>query len=190
MVGLALVVPLACCVVLMIGSIADGKNHGSTADWVVASATVGALGAAVFAAVFAFDALRREAARDQWRDQRERESQASLVAAWAEAMADDPEGPAGPPKMRITISIRNGSNLPVYRAEIEANSSSFISDTPRAPLAILPPGAIHYYVLVLSSGHTDVRTVIDDIAINLVFRDAAGQLWLRDHEGRLTLREN
>lgn len=105
----------------------------TVADWVAAIATVAAFGAAVIAAWYAGRALRAEQERDAKRDEAERRSQASLIAAWLDegmywtsarevtARAYDPSREVPPPQDAVavvphhtTLVIHNASPLPIY----------------------------------------------------------------------------
>ncbi|MCL8026327.1 hypothetical protein [Nocardioides bruguierae] len=97
---------IAC--IILIGTVV-GLDRGTTADWVIALATVAAVLAAVWAGRSAARTLQLEVERD-------RRAQASTIAAWfTEGALPPPGAPA------VLVSIMNGSGSPGFNLELTVN---------------------------------------------------------------------
>jgi hypothetical protein len=138
-----------------VGLVTDGDN-GSTADWVAAIATVGALGAAVVAARYAAGAFDLEQGREERLFFERRSAQAALVAAWPEQFIPNREqehdgsmtvveGITGAVAM-----LRNASDIPVTNVHIDftvvlAKADGRVAAEVRylggEDLAVLPPAS-------------------------------------------------
>lgn len=111
-------------IAVVIGLISDAET-GSMADWVAATATVAALGAAVIAARYAAGAYHLESAREGQLLRAQRSAQAALIAAWPDRFlphwehnhdgtSTTIEGITGAVAM-----LRNASDVPVTNVHVD-----------------------------------------------------------------------
>lgn len=171
-----------------------------TAAWVEAGATVVAVGAAIYAGVYAKKAYDTETARDRRRDDDRRRAQADCVAAWCDrydyAPAEPPRAYNSGGALVVTggrsrpgwnYYLRNASDVPVYDVVVlfRIGAQSLGTDA----VDVLPPGEEpvsrdvpeHVRTQATSAAHEHgeiIRCVVS-------FRDAAGRRWRRSTDGRL-----
>ena len=176
-----------------------GSDRAELAQWLMATTSVGALLAAITAAVFAAGALRLELVRDRRLQDERRRSQASLVASWPTRhfKFDFPDiyaGTSGPTTLQaVQIAIRNASPLPVTDAIVRANCEigGVWHDLPDTRFAVLPPSDEPVLLWV----SFDTPCVVDpsirdreyniEVGAHLKFRDTSGEVWKRDPLGFL-----
>lgn len=134
----------------------SGAETGSMADWVAATATVAAFGAAVIAARYAAGAFSLESNREGQLLSAQRRSQAALVAVWPESFVPNwehnhdgtftvIEGVTGGVAM-----LRNASDVPVTSVHVDFTAILAYADGLSGAktkylggedLAVLPPSA-------------------------------------------------
>jgi hypothetical protein len=204
-----LIIPLALLAVIAVLAPAtlgwrwSGSERTELAQWVMASASVVTLVAALAAAVYAAGAFHLESEREErWNDSQRRQ-QASLVAAWTAGYENDEEGRV----LGADVVLRNASNLPVtsvsVRLRVELWSpgrSDVVYSGDWVDVGLLPPSehgdhSVQWVqvepgnlpatgVRTLSLEHPDA-TFKPDVYAELTFRDAGGSLWRRDGLGYL-----
>ncbi|MFC7500833.1 hypothetical protein [Nocardioides sp. GCM10030258] len=167
--GLLVVVGIA----VGIGLVLDA-DAGSMADWVAASATVAAFGAAMLAADYAARALGIEQVRDGELLRERRRAQAALVAAWPDKFVPNwQQQQSGPPIAEEGISgaiamLRNASEVPVTNVHVDfsvvlAPTGGATEEKPRylggEDLAVLPPSAEPRPIRWITEGETPVMIV-------------------------------
>lgn len=118
---------------------------GTIAEIVAACASLGALGAAIVAAIHAKRLLTTESGRDELAAERSHSQQARAVSAWC-AVQVRPSG-----AKRFGVVIRNGSDSVIYDL-IVVVSGVWGADVEASPIKLvaLPPGDY----LVLEGGHS------------------------------------
>lgn len=184
----------------------SGARRTEVAQWIMASASVATLVAAVAAAVFTARALLLESQREWERRDLEIQAQASLVAAWP---VDTPGygivEPDGLQYLRqVDVEFRNASQLPVTNVRvtvgIQADDTSGAKPiefgaSPQQPV-LRPGGKVSFLKVMggrpitsaefkgLSSGNPMNRVVTE-----LRFTDAAGRKWLRTSPPGTLVRE-
>jgi hypothetical protein len=182
------------CILLV--NFVDGP--GSAADWVAALA---ACAAVVFAAIAARAALRGlsiERARDIARDEQDRRQQAELISGWVSEVATAEIGGTPVGVQGWTVTLRNGSPLPVFRLRGAAYyesptgerdpsvdfSAAVLApgDTPSTTSSVVP-GA---YMPVGQFG-VPIDRVPEVIRVDLLFTDHRGTRWHRRGDGVLEL---
>lgn len=155
------------------GSVTDSAL---IAAWVEASATVVAVGAAIYAGYYAKRAFIIEVSRDFERDEDRRSAQAEAVAGWS-----------GP--IRTTYPryyIRNASNAPVYSVEVLFRVGE--ADGGGDFVRVVPPGEatdrpIPPDVVQMCLDYAPDRS--DTLSVAITFRDSAGRTFSRGHDGVL-----
>jgi hypothetical protein len=171
-----------------------------TAAWVEAGATVVAVGAAIYAGVYAKKAYDTETERDRQRDNDRQRAQADSVAAWCDRYDYSPAEPprsyssggafvvsGGRSRPDWNYYLRNASDVPVYDVVVlfRIGEQSLGTDA----VDVLPPGEApvsrevpeHVRTQATSAAHEHgeiIRCVVS-------FRDAAGRRWRRWTDGRL-----
>ncbi|OOB91941.1 hypothetical protein [Rathayibacter sp. VKM Ac-2630] len=164
-------------------------NGSEAADWISALATIGALGAAVWAVVVSRRLHRVETDRDEVSAERAKREQASGIAARCIGRSAEDE------RQRRGLLLHNSSDAPVFEVEVSSTYAPRKSHEPQrlAPLrlAILPPGD---YVVFGDTTYPWTlpveRTARSEEAVPIMnnpgwtvtemsFRDAHGLLWRR-----------
>lgn len=112
---------------------------GSLPEWISALGAIGALTAAIWAAVTSKRLFEIESSRDQIAAQRIAREQASQISAWCVALLDEHGKWAG-----RGILIHNSSNAPVYDLEVDSTYAAKSTDAPQVQntfrMGIVPPG--------------------------------------------------
>lgn len=167
---------------------------GSLAEWVSALAALGALFAAVWAAVTSRKLFNIESERDRYSAAREVKKQASGIASWCVKVFRDRES------IRSNgILVHNSTESPVYAVEV-ASTYSISKDSEPIERAvfymdILPPG--DFVTEVDSTYHWTFPDQREDIpgavrpitknrnwrVVSLKFTDSYGLRWIRDDNG-------
>jgi hypothetical protein len=174
----------------------DGR--GTAADWVAALA---ACAAVVFAAIAARAALRGlgiERARDIARDEQDRRRQAELISGWVSEVVTAEIGGTPVGVQGWTVTLRNGSPLPVFRlhgaayyetpAGVRDPSAEFSvavlapGDTPSSTSSVVP-GA---YMPIEQFG-VPIGRILEVLRVDLTFTDHRGTRWHRRGDGVLEL---
>lgn len=178
-------------------------DWGDVPTWIAASAAVVALLAAFRAGRAAIEAgktarevLEIERNREDRAERYERErneaaergEQADWVAAWHELSPDRRTG---------HVRVLNGSRLPVWGIRVAFLDAHGQSRGEPASASVIPPGRERMFgwpiELREASGLRDgsspraVLQAVEDFAVTIQFRDAAGRLWRRSALGRLEL---
>ncbi len=167
---------------------------GTFADWVTAATTLGALIAAVWAAITARNLYRVESARDRIAAEQARRMQAEGVAAWCATKVGSDRKPES-----YGIVVHNASSSVIYDVVIGARFKSGLQDGPR--LTMLPPGAYYIestpgdrypwaFAVEVSAIPNEIQPVTKsaDMAIEkLAFRDSADRTWARERSGTLQI---
>jgi hypothetical protein len=156
-------------------------NWGDVPTWLGATASVGALLAAVAAAIIARRIYTIESERDRRaeldRNERraaERRAQAEAVGAWAD----------GSDESRTCIWVANGSQLPIWDVVVRV----YVPSEPGRELGKLVTMASRQ-VVPPSGGAVKLATVgpeANESLVEVEFRDASGVPWLRDRFGVLS----
>lgn len=165
---------------------------GDWPTWISAIASVGALVAAIVAAVVTIGLLKREAERDRVAADERRAEQANHVAAWYGG--DHGIGNLFPARMtrdEVGTYLRNASKSPVYDVVIEyycpirnVGLSWRGLDT---RCKVLPPAEKAYFVGVIDDVARNLSTFsLAELTVAVMFRDSAGRTWRRDTQGRLS----
>jgi hypothetical protein len=166
---------------------------GDWATWVQSIVTVGALVAAVIAAIEARRVYERESARDERaaedrraRAEANRRAQADKVAGWYGLYTPAVEGAVTTehPTYEWCAFVKNGSDLPIYDVDIAyffvvpgappGNSPGLRSISER--ILVVPPQE-----MLRQSGPENQP----NYAVAIKFRDTAGVRWSRDINGEL-----
>jgi hypothetical protein len=186
--------------------IATGSQSGTTAEWVSATSTAGALIAASFAAWYAAGAFGVERIREDRWQQEQRASQASLVAAWTRptlrmvaAGELNVEAITG-----VTVWLRNASQVPVTQIEFELfhvrqvapgrGGALLTSLVFKQHLDVLPPGDRPMELQITDPGVLDELSSswsldmpwAPELRIVLRFQDSAMRRWRRSTSGILS----
>ncbi|PPI54283.1 hypothetical protein [Rathayibacter toxicus] len=163
---------------------------GSWAEWLSAVATIGALVAASWAAVVSRRLFGIESRRDDVATHRERQEQATRIAAWCVRRdIGDEHGRRG-------LAVRNVSDSPVFDLEVRSTYSTGKEQKPvelrPLTLAVLPPGDF------VTFGHGQYgwnfpveRSTVTELlspitknpgwrVIEITFTDAHGIRWRRE----------
>lgn len=152
------------------------------AAWTEASATVVAVGAAIFAGRYAKKAYDKEVQRDEQRENERRSAQAEKVAAWCERWV----GEAGAWNYE-RYYLRNASDIPVYDVVVLFRQGKHSLGTDS--LDVLPPAdepvVREVPVHVRNEAHAAEAEHGQIIRPLVSFRDAAGRHWRRTAEGLL-----
>lgn len=161
-------------------------------NWVTAAATLGALGAAIWAGKTAKQLYDKEHERDRDRADELRRSQAGQVAAWA-SWTDVPSAALRLPNgevNRLNLALRNDSPTPVYDVRISYSCEG--EDLGSQLFHLLSPTGGHpHHREIKADG---VRGLVAkprepgerlDIRVAVEFTDANGVRWTRNTLGRL-----
>lgn len=192
---------------MAIGTLMDADS-GSYADWLAALATLAAFGAAVIAGWYAHRALMVEHARDERRDQDDRDrerrdlrAQAEKVAAWAtHPSAAKSNGQYERPT--VEILVRNTTDLPITDAVMRLTARVGPHDALSRQGAFVPLGSITHILVPpsdlplsfsLKPGLADVvRDLMNSntnehisVQVEMTFTDAGGRVWVRRQDGTL-----
>lgn len=167
---------------------------GSLAEWVSALAALGALFAAVWAAVTSRKLFNIESERDRYSAAREVKQQASGIASWCVKVFRDKE-----PKNSNGILVHNSTESPVYAVEIASTYSKSKDSEPveRALfyMDVLPPGDFvteedPTYHWTFPDQRGDIVGAVRPITknknwrvVSLKFTDSYGLRWIRDDNG-------
>jgi hypothetical protein len=197
---------------ILAGVLFGGRaGWGDVPAWVLAITTLLAFVAASFAALVTYELLRIESRRDQvaaaervvaaddrWqREEAERRSQASGVAAWYGRWSSVVKGPgmAADPREwpRWGAIISNASDLPVYNVRVsfcvavEPSAALTWRHGERfvAALRLVPPGEQHVEMPDHIKAAEDAAGNETPWLVAIEFTDAAGSRWLRDPQGWL-----
>lgn len=188
-------------VALVFGRIA-GADGGSYADWLAATATLAAFGAAVIAARYAAGAFELETQREaRWVENQQR-AQASLVAAWPDKKYFERDIPSAQIRRLAGITkhgayVRNASDLPVNDCEVAALVTQVRPDYPEPvewtpitqAIGLVPPSDEPRFYEIdsltdrLSNVHEQHAVTIE---IEFTFVDNTGIRWRRDTRGKLS----
>lgn len=178
----------------MLAFIVAAAEPSETPAWIQAWTGVGALLAAIVAAVFAGLVYWVESKRDQvaeaerrQRAEDERRAQADKVAAWYEPYD------AGELGMMFGVHSVNASDLPVYDlvarvffVNEQPTGEWQLSDRVRVPLGrVLSPGGSAFLQIGSEGLGTDASD-FERFVVGIEFRDSAGVRWARDPRGVLT----
>lgn len=180
-----------------------GASSGSVPDWIAAIATLGGLAAATLAALFAARSLKIEQDRDDIARENLRREQAEKIGVWRkielafETRGTEYWGTIGAAR----LFVKNGSDLPVFDIEIDAEVWLQAEGTPaigpkrlHATPDVLEPGQTFSLALISpfspgvhvgyvgAADHTDYR---GEMTVSTSFTDAAGQRWTRDARAAL-----
>lgn len=168
-------------------------EEGSIAEWVSALATIAAVIAAVYAGRAAKAALGIELNREGDRLERERQDQASKVAAWIGSIRTDPvtrETRSWGQPFAVTkhgAKLRNASDVPVTDVVLRYVVADGMC--PESIYGVLPPADQPVFAEVEDSQNEwwDVSEAIamGGLGVEITFRDARGQAWTRMVDGRL-----
>lgn len=179
-----------------------GLDPGSGADWLAASGTVVAVGAAVYAGIWAKSAYELEVARERGREEELLREQARTIVAWmtppvfhGTALPNGETG-RGALQRQAKVLIRNGSGMPVWEVDVKVYLQPSIDaewemlDGWQIPLV---PPADEPTPLSLSgerwNGVYDAFRNPENrrpsLQASITFTDASGQRWLRRRDGRL-----
>lgn len=169
---------------------------GSIAEWVAASASIGALAAAIVAAVIAKKLHGIESGRDEARAWRDKTAQAVKVAAWS--CAEIEPGTSNPRSYGMVI--KNASDSVIFDVSVESSGKGPFSNMPPMQLHVVPPG--EYFVehdpksqyrwrfaRAITESANEIRPVTkspDIVVRSLQFRDSANNRWRRDESGALS----
>lgn len=171
-----------------------------TAAWIEAGATVVAVGAAIYAGVYAKKAFDAEVRRDRERDDDRRRAQADKVAAWCDRYDYSPAVPArayssggtsvvtsGTPRPDWQYFLRNFSDVPVYDVVVlfRIGEHSLGTDV----VDVLPPDGEPFTRAVPEHVRREATSAATEhgeiIRCVVSFRDAAGRRWRRWTNGQL-----
>jgi hypothetical protein len=171
-----------------------------TAAWIEAGATVIAVGAAIYAGIYAKKAYDKEVERDERREQDRRSSQAEKVAAWCERYDYSDAEPSrviggsgvvgmtrAKPEPSWNYYLRNASDVPVYDVVVlfRIGEHSLGTDA----LDVLPPGDEPITREVPKHVKREARAGREEYGEVLrpfiSFRDSGGRAWRRTDKGRL-----
>lgn len=164
-------------------------NGSEATDWISALATIGALGAAVWAVVVSRRLHRVETDRDEVSAERAKREQASGIAAWCIRRSAEDD------KLRRGLLLHNSSDAPVFDIEVTSTYAPSKSHAPQPQptlrLTILPPGD---YVVFADSTYpwtlpvertarsVDAAPIMNNpgwTVTEMSFRDAHGVRWRR-----------
>jgi hypothetical protein len=191
-------------VLIVAGAVFGGRGSwGNVPTWVIAVTTLLAFVAAAFAGIVTYELLRIESRRDtvaaeelRQREEAQRRTQASRVAAWYGRWSSVVKGPgmAADPRewTRWGAIISNASGLPVYNVRVSfcvaVDPSGGLKwrqgERYLGALRLVPPGEEHVEMPDhLRAEEADGSEQTWLVAIE--FTDASGGRWLRDPRGRL-----
>jgi hypothetical protein len=167
----------------------SGVQWGDVGTWVGGLATAGGLAFTGLALRAQLGQLRlqadqvREADADRRRvNEEHRQSQASMIAAWA---ADDSiwgQSTQRSPRDAF-IRYRNASESPAWEGVVTVDTSALAGKpaTIVRTIGVIPPATIDELVL-------DVGAPVGDLLlpVEITFRDANGILWCRTAKGHLS----
>lgn len=175
------------------------ESFAAFGDGIAGIVAIGALLAAIAAAIAAGRTFNIERKREHKSEQRERREQAALISAWC-ATRIDQKHPTG--RGLRAIIVRNASHAPAYDVRVSSSyakkARSTATEIAPAYIAVVPPG--EYYIGEGDEGHAwafpeplaghaeHVVPVMNNprwIVTALEFTDAHGQTWCRDSRGRL-----
>lgn len=177
---------------------APSADHLSVFNAVVTAIGVGA---AMVAGFFAFQAYRRERARDDARENQAISDQASRVAAWA--VTNPSSDAVGIPNPDVKLDyewyacVRNASDLPVYRVVVLWHGGGERALGSGHSLDVLPPSseplrlpnaasALHDWLDTYEgAGGTRGVAPADHIGVAMWFTDANDREWQRTQKGVL-----
>lgn len=186
---------------IVFGRIA-GADGGSYADWLAATATLAAFGAAVIAARYAAGAFGLETQREaRWVENQQR-AQASMVAAWPDEKYFERDISTVQIRRMVSMTkhgvyVRNASDLPVNDCEVTAVVTQVRPDYPEPvvwtpitqAIGLVPPSdeprfyAIDSLTDRLANVHEQHAVTIE---IEFTFVDNTGIRWRRDTRGQLS----
>lgn len=173
---------------------------GDLAGWVTAVASLGALLAAVWAAVTARDLYRVEAGRDREVAASRRRGQANQVAAWIVVEIE----PGAEAPRAVGVVVHNSSDSVIYDVQVVATAKNGRVPKP-IRLELLPPGDFYLkekpgtavgWAFAKSTAEVAGAmlrpvTTSRDLRVQLLtFRDSADVLWERTRNGALIERED
>lgn len=180
------------CACMLIAHFADGS--GTAAEWVSALATAAALGFAALAARAAYRGLSIERARDIARDDQDRRSQAELISGWVSEVSTTSIDGTLVGVSGWTVTLRNGSSLPVFRVRGVAyfqSSSGTRDPSVDFSVAVLAPGDTPSVAPSVGPGAyipleqfgVGAAQIPEVLRVDLKFTDHRGLRWWRRGDG-------
>lgn len=175
---------------------------GTAADWLAAAGTVVAVGAAVYAGVWAKRAYELELERERDRDEERRAEQARAVVAWVAApefegtMVQNGRTKWGKLAKDATIMIQNSSGMPVWDVHVavylQRDHGKEWEKVGGCVLPISPPQDEAYAIRLCPdkwrSVYDEFRDMTNEypsLQAAITFTDARGQRWMRKRAGLL-----
>jgi hypothetical protein len=165
-------------------------NIGELAALISAVASLGALSAAIAAALQTKKLFGIESGRDQIAEAERRQlqaernrQQASCISAWVllRKVPNDPE------RAFLVIAARNASELPIYALRLAVFDSSG-REIVAEQVAVLPPEDTPLelpQVALCDYRFASDAASMQALAVQLTFLDASGRAWCRDVRGVL-----